>query len=134
MSSVQLGCFQVVFEGAGSAYGLGFVRRDGQTGSVEPVQQSCLGLRHSVTLQRLRARIVIVMFRTGSQRNDVERGPESESRIFSSLSFIPRCADYRVVEGPPEGSEEIVWRVSAQPQNNEHPDVGMYLVLIELDI
>ena len=75
------------------------------------------------------------MFKTGSQRNDVERGPEGESRIFSSLSFIPRCADYRVVEGSTEGSEEIVWRgVSAQPQNNEHPDVGMYLVLIELDI
>ncbi len=75
------------------------------------------------------------MFRTGGQRNDVERGLEGESGIFSSLSFIPRCADYRVVEGPSEGSEEMVWRgVSAQPQNNEHPDIGTYLVLIELDI
>ncbi len=75
------------------------------------------------------------MFRAGGQRNDVERGLEGESGIFSSLSFIPRCADYRVVEGPPKGSEEIVWRgVSAQPQNNEHPDVGTYLVLTELEI
>jgi hypothetical protein len=75
-----------------------------------------------------------MFIRTGSQQDDVERGPGGESRIFSSLSFIPRCADYRMVEGPPEGSEVIVWRgVSAQPQNNEYPDVGTYL-LIELEI
>ena len=74
----------------------------------------------------------IVMFGTGSHQNDEERlgGIEGESGMFPFSSMQCGQRSPKV----PEVSVGHRDGASTQPQDDEHPEIGTYLVLFGVEI
>ena len=67
------------------------------------------------------------MFGTGSHQNDVERGIEGESRMFSFSSM--QCGQ----RSPKMPEVSVGHWASTQPQDDEHFETGTYLVLSRVE-